>query len=126
MTEKIFVIGSNSFSGSHFVAHALDQGFEVIGISRSPKADLVFLSYRWGHNEKLNHFKFYQLDLNNNLNEIMNLINEYKPGYVVNFASQSMVAESWQNPEHWMMTNVVSTVKFHDRLRKCNFLEKGW
>jgi len=124
MTEKIFVIGSNSFSGSHFVAQALDQGFEVIGISRSPEADLVFLPYRWGQLEKLNHFKFYQLDLNNNLNEIVDLINEFKPEYVVNFASQSMVAESWQNPEHWMMTNVVSTVKFHDRLRKCDFLRK--
>lgn len=124
MSGMILVIGSNSFSGSHFIDRSLDQKFEVIGISRSPEADPVFLPYRWGRPERLNHFKFYQFDLNNDLNKIMDLINDFKPDNVVNFASQSMVVESWQTPEHWMMTNVVSTVKFHDRLRKCSFLRK--
>ena len=35
-----------------------------------------------------------------------------------------MVAQSWKNPDHWFITNVVSTVKFHDRLRHCDFLKK--
>jgi dTDP-glucose 4,6-dehydratase len=52
------------------------------------------------------------------------LIRDFRPGYVVNFAAQSMVAESWENPEHWMMTNVVSNVMLHDKLRRCDFLEK--
>lgn len=124
MSGKILVIGSNSFSGAHFVNYALDQSYEIIGTSRSPEATPVFLPYRWGELEKLKRFKFYQLDLNNDLDEIMDLINEFKPDYVVNFAAQSMVAESWHTPEHWMMTNVVSTIKFHDRLRKCSFLKK--
>lgn len=124
MSERIMVIGSNSFSGSHFVNYALDQNYKVIGTSRSPEANPVFLPYRWGELDKLKHFKFYRLDLNNDLNGIMDLINDFKPNYVVNFASQSMVAESWENPAHWMMTNVVSTVRFHDRLRKCDFLKK--
>jgi dTDP-glucose 4,6-dehydratase len=42
----------------------------------------------------------------------------------VNFAAQSMVGESWANPGDWFMTNVVSTVKFHDELRKCDFLKR--
>jgi dTDP-glucose 4,6-dehydratase len=54
----------------------------------------------------------------------MNLINRERPTCVVNFAAQSMVAESWRNPDHWFMTNVVSTVRFHDRLRHCDFLER--
>ena len=41
-----------------------------------------------------------------------------KPDYVVNFAAQGMVAESWLNPTHWYKTNVVSQVAFHDELRK--------
>ena len=44
--------------------------------------------------------------------------------YVVNFAAQSMVAESWKHPDHWMMTNVVSTVRLHERLRQVDFLEQ--
>lgn len=54
----------------------------------------------------------------------MEILDRFRPAYVVNFASQSMVAESWQHPEHWMMTNVVSTVRLHERLRHSPYLEK--
>jgi dTDP-glucose 4,6-dehydratase len=64
------------------------------------------------------------LDLNNDLPAINALITKEKPTYVVNFAAQSMVGESWQNPSDWFMTNSVSTIKFHDELRKCDFLKR--
>jgi dTDP-glucose 4,6-dehydratase len=54
----------------------------------------------------------------------MALIHREMPDYVVNFAAQSMVGESWKHPEDWFMTNVVSTVRFHDRLRHCDFVRK--
>ena len=69
-------------------------------------------------------FSFHQIDLNHDLSALMDLINHEKPEYVVNFAAQAMVAESWANPDHWFSTNVVSTVRFHDLLRKCSFLRK--
>ncbi len=43
---------------------------------------------------------------------------------MVNFAAQSMVAESWAHPEHWYQTNVLANVRLHDELRKLPFLEK--
>jgi dTDP-glucose 4,6-dehydratase len=46
------------------------------------------------------------------------------PPYVVNFAAQSMVGESWKYPEHWFQTNVVAAVKLHDRLRGRDYLKK--
>ena len=52
------------------------------------------------------------------------MIENEKPDYIVNFAAQSMVAESWLYPVDWMMTNVVATVKLHDQLRKFKFLKK--
>lgn len=121
MTEKIFVLGSNSFSGSSFAQFALREGLDVVGISRSLEPDPVFLPCRW---LDAKNFKFYQLDLNHDLNQIMALICSEKPRYVINFAAQSMVAQSWEFPDHWMKTNVVSTIQFHDRLRKCDFLKK--
>src|SRR3990167_5655088 len=122
--EKIFVIGSNSFSGSAFIQHALMNDFEVIGVSRSMESHPVFLPHRWLEDKFLNQYQFYQKDLNQHLESMMDLIAEKKPSYVVNFAAQSMVAESWLHPADWMMTNVVSTVKFHEQLRKCQFLKK--
>ncbi len=124
MTEKIFVIGSNSFSGASFIDYALQGGTEIIGVSRSQEAERVFLPYRWHGEKNLSRFRFYQLDLNRDIDFIMGLINDFRPDYVINFAAQSMVAESWQNPDHWMMTNVVANVRLHDRLRKCDFLKK--
>ncbi len=121
MNEKIAVIGSNSFSGSNFVDYLLDNGLEVIGISRSQEPNPVFLPYKRHENAP---FKFHQLDLNHNLDEIINVIAEFKADYVVNFAAQGMVAQSWQHPEHWFQTNAVANVMLHDRLRKLEFLKK--
>ena len=64
------------------------------------------------------NFQFEQFDLNINLVEILKIIDSFKPSYIVNFASQGMVAESWLNPTHWYKTNVVSQVALHDELRK--------
>lgn len=119
--EKIIVIGSNSFSGAHFVDYALEQGLEIVGISRSPEPHPVFLPYK---KKKDASFRFFQLDLNRDLAAVMKIAEDFRPDYVVNFAAQSMVAESWRNPEHWFQTNVVATIKFHDHLRKYDFLKK--
>lgn len=119
---KCVVIGSNSFSGSHFADFLLSRGDSVIGCSRSAEPHQAFLPYRWG--SKSGKFEFRKLDLNTDLDAMMSMIYDVRPDYVVNFAAQSMVAESWQNPDHWFMTNVVSTIRFHERLRHCAFLKK--
>ncbi len=121
MQDKLLVIGSNSFSGASFVDYALKEGMDVIGVSRSQEPNPVFLPYKRRHNTS---FKFYRLDLNHDLEKILKIINEFRPAYVVNFAAQGMVAESWQYPEHWYQTNVVANVKLHDKLRRCDFLKK--
>lgn len=119
--EKVLVIGSNSFSGASFVSHLLTLGAHVVGMSRSPEPTQALLPYKW-HNHSA--FRFHQLDLNRDLEAIMEVIHAEHPRYVVNFAAQSMVAESWEHPEDWFQTNVVANVKLHDRLRRCGFLER--
>lgn len=107
--RKIVVIGSNSFSGSDFIDLLLDdEQNEVIGISRSPEKSALFLPYkrRQGAN-----FKFYQMDLNKHIPQIVELLDAFKPKYVVNFAAQSEVAPSWEHPEQWFQTNVVALTK---------------
>lgn len=122
MAEKVLVIGSNSFSGASFAAWLLEQGHEVIGTSRSPEPHRAFLPYRWTGKDA--GFRFEQVDLNHDLDRLEELMRREKPARVVNFAAQSMVGESWKNPDHWMMTNVVSAVRLHERLRHMDFLER--
>ena len=53
---------------------------------------------------------------------ILNQLDTFCPQVVVDFAGQGMVAESWESPEQWYNTNIVSKVRLHDQLR----LEIGW
>jgi dTDP-glucose 4,6-dehydratase len=121
---RILVIGSNSYTGATFAAHALDRGHEVVGVSRSEELNSVFLPYRKVSAEALKRFSFKQMDLNEKAEDIARMAQERDLAYVANFAAQSMVAESWATPMHWYQTNVVANVRLHEELRKWDGLKK--
>ncbi|MDG2243341.1 MAG: GDP-mannose 4,6-dehydratase [Rhodospirillaceae bacterium] len=120
--SKVLVLGSNSFSGTSFISYLLDQGIDVVGASRSEEPDPVFLPYRW--EKKPGTFHFEKVDLNHDLDSLVSMINTERFSTIVNFAAQSMVGQSWDHPEDWMMTNVVSASKLAEKLRHIDFLDK--
>lgn len=121
-SRKIVVIGSNSFSGSDFIDALLeDPRNEVVGISRSPEKSALFLPYK---RHPAPNFRFHQLDLNNDSQEIVELLDEFAPKYVVNFAAQSEVGPSWQHPEHWFQTNAVAVARLVNALRDRTYLKR--
>lgn len=122
MANTVCVIGSNSFSGASFCHYLLEMGLVVIGISRSQESIPALLPYSWSKNIK--RFQFHQLDINHDLSAINMLLDQYKPTIIYNFAAQSMVGQSWDTPEHWFMTNAVSTIKLHNLLRHKDYLDK--
>lgn len=115
------MIGSNSPTAANFCAYALDQGYQVIATSRSPEKEGVFLPYTWG---KRSNVLFQQIDLNQDMYRLRSLMKHYRPAYVVNFSSQGMVAQSWDNPTHWMQTNVVAMAALLEVLRSADWLER--
>ena len=102
MSSKVLVIGSNSFSGSHFVAEALRAGHQVWGVSRSAEPDRVFLPYRWpdpSSGEPLadpENFAFQAVDLNTQLTTLLELIDRVQPTIIVNFAAQGSMSNERQ------------------------------
>jgi dTDP-glucose 4,6-dehydratase len=100
----------------------LQDDCEVVGVSRSQEPDPVFLPYRW--HEHRGGYEFHELDINRSLDEILRLVDDQQPDYVVNFAAQGMVAQSWEHPTQWFQTNVVAMVDLHNRLRHCRYLKK--
>ena len=106
--NKVLIIGSNSFAGSDFADYLLSKKFKVYGVSRNKEINKEHLRYK--NNINLKNFKFFKIDLNlkKDLNKLIKLIKKQKINYIVNFAAQGMVAESWINPEDWYLTNVVS------------------
>jgi len=121
MADRYVVLGSNSFSGTHFVTRILREGHDVLGISRSVEMDEVFRPYAW---EQLpGAFTFEQIDINHSA-LIADALNDFRPDVVVNFAAQSMVAQSWDFPEHWYQTNVLGLVELAKILEQLRGLEK--
>ena len=121
--NKFLVIGSNSFSGSNFINYILSRGFSVLGTSRGTEIEKVFLPYLW-NKKNIENFQFFQCDLNKNVNDLVKLIENEEPEYIINFAAQGMVAESWLNPTHWYQTNVLSQVTLHQKLKDFDFIKK--
>jgi len=125
--SRIVVIGSNSFSGSHFIYESLKSGHTILGISRSSQPNPVFLPYLQDpitRDLSKTNLLFSQCDLNKDLSQLKDNLNDFQPDLVVNFAAQGMVAESWQNPTHWYQTNVVSQVALHEFLRTLPSIHK--
>ncbi len=120
--RRILVIGSNAFAGADLIDLLLeDQRNQVVGISRSPEKGPLFLPY-------LRHagadYSFHQLDLNRDMPAIQELCSSFQPQYVVNFAGQSEVAPSWDNPGQWFATNAVALAELVAFLKGRPWLER--
>jgi dTDP-glucose 4,6-dehydratase len=120
--QRYAVLGSNSFAGAAFVARALRNGLDVVGINRSPESAAVFLPYR--SEARAADYGFHQADINHDLDRIVGVLERFRPQVVVDFAGQGMVAESWNSPAQWYSTNVVAKVRLHDHLRQMTWLER--
>ncbi len=120
--RRIAVIGSNSFSGADFIDLVLDDpGTSVVGISRSAEKSALFLPYL---DRRSAGFRFHRADLNHDLDRIVDILDDFAPSHIVNFAAQSEVAPSWEHPEHWYETNVVSLAKLTSALVERTYLER--
>lgn len=122
-SKNILVLGANSFSGQDFVDLLLDEpDCRVVGVSRSPDRSAAFLRYKQ-RGESVD-YRYVQLDMNQQMPELLELLDDFQPQWIVNFAAQSEVAPSWENPQHWFQTNCVALAELVNHLRKCDYLER--
>jgi dTDP-glucose 4,6-dehydratase len=122
--KKFLIIGSNSFSGSHFINFLLKKNLKVIGVSRSIENPERFLSYK--KNKKLKNFSFYQIDLNKSehVKKLIYIIKNKNIDHIINFSAQGMVGESWKNPVDWYQTNVIAQINFFQELKDIRSIKK--
>lgn len=121
-SKPILILGSNSFSGSSFINELLSEEFNVIGVSRSEEINSVYCPYK--RNINLHNFTFKQINLNGGFKAIAELVSQNKIEYIFNFASQSMVAQSWHLPEQWYQTNVIGLSELCNLLLKEKSIKK--
>lgn len=121
---RVLVLGSNSFSASHFIDYLLQHTDSMIlGVSRSPEPHPAFLAYRYNKEPEPKHFRFVQGCLNRNRDQLRELFDEFKPELIVNFAAQGEVRNSWKWPEQWYQTNCLAVVYWCDFFRQLESLK---
>lgn len=121
--RKIMVLGANSFSGQDLVDLLLDDAsHHVIGVSRSPQRGPAFIRHL--NRSTPGRYAYHALDMNGDIDSLLSLIDSERPSWIVNFAAQSEVAPSWDNPHHWFQTNCVALARIVNHLRDADYLER--
>src|SRR4051812_1730499 len=113
--QKVCVIGSNCFTGSHIVDSLLEQGCEVWGVSRSPEYDQVFLPYK---RHQSDHFHFEQIDMVTEGERLLALLVRVQPETVIMVAAFSEVVLSHYRPLEYFHTNTESVIRLCSALRE--------
>ncbi len=113
---KIIVTGGAGFIGGNFVHYMLNKynNYDIICLDA--------LTYA-GNMETLEpvmnnpHFKFYKADIADR-NAVYEIFEKEKPNIIVNFAAESHVDRSIDNPSIFLQTNVLGTGVLMDACRK--------
>ena len=103
--KKIIITGGAGFIGSNFIHHLLkkDQCVEIINYDK-----LTYAGNLWNLKdiEDNSNYHFIKGDICDK-NKLETAFKEYSPEYVINFAAESHVDRSIQNPEEFIRTNVL-------------------
>ena len=118
---KILILGANSTGGSYATYYFARSGYEVIATSRSKQSEPELLPYLF---KKCPAVRYLQYDLNHSFSEQVATLKSISPDIIINFASQSMVAQSWLNPVDWMQTNCVGQTVLLEAMRELPSLKK--
>jgi len=111
---NILVTGGAGFIGSNFIYHMLDLGYQVINLDA--------LTYA-GHLETLKKTKSnpQHIFVEGRIGDtklVDELIKQYQPSAVVNFAAESHVDRSIDGPSEFIQTNVVETLSLLEVTRQ--------
>ena len=105
---SILVTGGAGFIGSNFINFWLKCNNEqVINLDKLTYAGNLDNLIDIKNN---NFYIFYKGEIGNE-NLVSELLNEHKPRFIVNFASETHVDKSIHNPEDFISTNIVGTFK---------------
>lgn len=115
---KILVIGGLGFIGTNFINKLIKSEkyniFNIDKISAPSNKELIYYSSK--------NYIFKKIDITNR-KKLFEIILNFKPNLVINFAAETHVDNSIINPENFIKTNIVGTYNLLSSLKF--FLEKN-
>jgi GDPmannose 4,6-dehydratase len=122
---KILITGVTGQDGSNMVRFLLkNTNCKIYGGVRR----LSVLNHSNIEDIEDDRFEIVNLDISDQ-QSVINNIKKIKPDYVVNFAAQSFVGESWNTPVHTFTTNTLPLIYFLEAIKEyvpnCRFYSAG-
>jgi len=101
---SLLITGANGFTGRHACQYFLEQGFHVIPMFQNRP-----------HRENIGNS--ITCDLTNK-SEVMKVIKQIKPDYVLHLAGRNSVIESWTAALEYMEINVIGTLYLLEAIKQ--------
>jgi GDPmannose 4,6-dehydratase len=125
VTKKILITGVTGQDGSNMVRFLLkNTDLFIYGAVRR----LSVPNYDNINDIKNTRFKLINLDLLDQ-QSINNSVKKIRPDYIINFAAQSFVGESWNSPVSTFTTNTLPVIYFLESIKEfvpsCRFYSAG-
>ena len=117
--KKIIVTGGSGFIGSNLVKFLLNKNYFVINID---KLSYSANPYNLKELKGIKNYKFFKQDINNR-NEILKLLNRFKPVGIFNLAAETHVDRSIDDPKSFIKTNIMGIYNLLEALKK--YLKKN-
>lgn len=113
---KIIVTGGAGFIGSNFIYHMLDvhPDYQIVCVDCLTYAGNLSTLEKAMSNS---NFHFYKVDICER-NDVYSVFQKEQPDMVVNFAAESHVDRSIEEPEVFLDTNIKGTAVLMDACRK--------
>ena len=125
LIKKVLITGVTGQDGSNMVRFLLkNTNCKIYGTIRR----LSVKNHENIVDIKSERFNLISLDISDQ-QSIINCIKNLRPDYIINFAAQSFVGESWNSPIHTFTTNTLSVMYFLESIREyipnCRFYSAG-
>ena len=112
--KRFVVTGGTGFIGSNLVKFLLNKNYFVINID---KLSYSANPYNLKEISKNKNYIFFKQDINNQ-NEILKILNRYKPIGIFNLAAETHVDRSIDDPKKFIKANVVGVYNLLETIKK--------
>ena len=104
--DKILITGGYGFIGSCLIRYLLNEGHTIVG--NIDKLTYCSNTESITNDDSLKNYFFYKEDIFDQ-KKISEIINEFKPNYIIHLAAESHVDRSIDGPEVFMNSNIIGT-----------------